>query len=62
MDTILHSHQRWMDGWMDTKTRVDQKTYRKADSVNPWTIYTNRHWASISFISLKLKGLHCVKS
>ena len=24
-----------MDGWMDTKTRVDKQTYRKADRVNP---------------------------
>ena len=70
MDTIIHSHQRWMDGWMDTKTRVDKQTYRKADRVNPWTI-TNRQWTSISFItqwtsisfiSSKLKGLRCVKS
>ena len=38
MDTILHSHQRW-NGWMDTKTRVDKQTYRKADRINPWTIY-----------------------
>ena len=28
-----------MDGWMDTKTRVYKQTYRKADRVNPWTIY-----------------------
>ena len=28
-----------MDGWMDTKTGVDKQTYRKADRVNPWTIY-----------------------
>ena len=28
-----------MDGWMDTKTMVDKQTYRKADRVNPWTIY-----------------------
>ena len=28
-----------IDGWMDTKTRVDKQTYRKADRVNPWTIY-----------------------
>ena len=28
-----------MDGWIDTKTRVDKQTYRKADRVNPWTIY-----------------------
>ena len=28
-----------MDGWMDIKTRVDKQTYRKADRVNPWTIY-----------------------
>ena len=28
-----------MDGWMDTKTRVDEQTYRKADRVNPWTIF-----------------------
>ena len=28
-----------MDGWMDTKTRLDKQTYRKADRVNPWTIY-----------------------
>ena len=28
-----------MDGWMDTKTRVDKQTYRKADRVNPQTIY-----------------------
>ena len=27
-----------MDGLMDTKTRVDKQTYRKADRVNPWTI------------------------
>ena len=39
MDTIFQSHQRWMDGWMDTKTGVDKQTYRKADRVNPWTIY-----------------------
>ena len=24
-----------MDGWVDTKTRVDKQTYRKADRVNP---------------------------
>ena len=29
VDTIFHSHQRWMD----------KQTYRKADRVNPWTIY-----------------------
>ena len=28
-----------MDGWMDTKTRVDKQTYRKADRVNPLNIY-----------------------
>ena len=27
-----------MVGWMDTKTRVDKQTHRKADRVNPWTI------------------------
>ena len=33
MDTILHSHQRWMNGW--THPRVDEQTYRNADRVNP---------------------------
>ena len=28
-----------MDGWMDPKTRVNKQTYRKAERVNPWTIY-----------------------
>ena len=28
-----------MDRWIDTKTRVDEQTYRNADRVNPWTIY-----------------------
>ena len=28
-----------IDGLMDTKTRVDKQTYRKADRVNPWSIY-----------------------
>ena len=28
-----------MDGLMDKKTMVDKQTYRKADRVNPWTIY-----------------------
>ena len=27
-----------MDGWIDTKRRVDKQTYRKANRVNPWTI------------------------
>ena len=31
-----------MDGWMDTKTRVDKQTYRKADRIYPWTIYQQR--------------------